>query len=402
MTGRPHQSAPDTRPRSARNHCARSAAALVGAVLLGLLPGAAVDGPRDSVWSAAPAAAASDLTVARQRAAALRRDVARLELAAEVAVEDYLTAAGRLDRATSAYVSASRALGDAQSTSDDVELAAGQRARALYIAGGPVALYASVLAGGDMREVVDRAQTVQRLVDADHSLVTVRQQAVAYAAADADRLELLAGRRTRLQRRTAAAADRVATVLARQRALLAAADDDVRRLAEEQRRREEAAAARAAAAALAAAQQRQAEAARAAAARGITTQGAAGTAAGTTAIAAAASVLGRPYVWAADGPSSFDCSGLTGWAYAHAGVSLPRTSRQQWYAGRRVPLGQLAPGDLLFWAYDTKDPTTIHHVGVYIGSGEMIHAPHTGDVVKVAGLWMDGYIGAVRPDSNAS
>ena len=397
MTGRPHQSAPATRRRRAM-----STTAGAGVTLALLLPTTAVGGPGDSVWSAVPAAAASDLTVARQRATALRKDVARLELAADVAVEDYLTAAGKLDRATSAYISARRTVGDAQASSDDAELAAGRRARALYIAGGPVALYASVLAGGDMREVVDRAQTVQRLVDADHSLVTARHQAVAYAAADADRLELLAGRRTRLQRRTAAAADRVAVVLARQRTLLSTADEDVRRLAEEQRRREEAAAARAAAAALAAAQQRQADAARAAAARGIMTQGAAGTTAGTTAIAAAASVLGRPYVWAADGPSSFDCSGLTGWAYAHAGVSLPRTSRQQWHAGRRVSLGQLAPGDLLFWAYDTEDPATIHHVGVYIGDGEMIHAPHTGDVVKVAGLWMDGYIGAVRPDSSAS
>ncbi len=61
-------------------------------------------------------------------------------------------------------------------------------------------------------------------------------------------------------------------------------------------------------------------------------------------------------MWGATGPDSYDCSGLTGAAYRAAGVALPRTSRQQWYAGPHVELGALAPGDLLFWAYDTETP----------------------------------------------
>ncbi len=256
MIGRPHE-----RTSAPHRRRTRGAAALAGAIVAVLLPTTTTtgNGPGVTPWSATTAAAASDLTAARQRAAELRREITRLELAADVAAEDYLTVADQLDRATSAYVSASRVLGAARSASDEAELAAGRRARALYIAGGPVALYASVLTGADMREVMDRAQTVQRLIQADQSMVSAQHQVVASGAAIADRLERLAGRRTRFQRQAAAASERVAAVLARQRAVLAAADDDVRRLAAAQRRRQEAAAARAAAAA----RQRRAEAARA-------------------------------------------------------------------------------------------------------------------------------------------
>jgi cell wall-associated NlpC family hydrolase len=106
---------------------------------------------------------------------------------------------------------------------------------------------------------------------------------------------------------------------------------------------------------------------------------------------------GQPYVWGATGPDSYDCSGLTGTAYRAAGVTLPRTSREQWYAGTHVSLGELQPGDLLFWAYDTANPATIHHVALYAGNGLMVAAPHSGDVVKVQGVYLEGFMGAVRP-----
>jgi peptidoglycan hydrolase CwlO-like protein len=193
MIGRPHE-----RTSAPHRRRTRGAAALAGAIVAVLLPTTTTgNGPGVTPWSATTAAAASDLTAARQRAAELRREIPRLELAADVAVEDYLTVADQLDRATSAYVSASRVLGAARSASDEAELAAGRRARALYIAGGPVALYASVLTGADMREVMDRAQTVQRLIQADQSMVSAQHQVVASGAAIADRLERLAGRRTR-------------------------------------------------------------------------------------------------------------------------------------------------------------------------------------------------------------
>jgi cell wall-associated NlpC family hydrolase len=119
-------------------------------------------------------------------------------------------------------------------------------------------------------------------------------------------------------------------------------------------------------------------------------------AAARRAVAYALDHLGAPYVWGAAGPSAFDCSGLTMAAYAAAGVGIPRVSRAQWGAGRHVDLASLIPGDLVFYADNTADPSTIHHVGMYIGRGLMVHAPHTGAVVRVASIWRSGYIGAVR------
>ena len=133
--------------------------------------------------------------------------------------------------------------------------------------------------------------------------------------------------------------------------------------------------------------------------------GAGGTLGGSTppnataaaAIAAARSRIGDPYVWGATGPNSFDCSGLTQWSYHQAGINLPRTSREQWYAGPHPTLAQLEPGDLLFFALNTSDPATIHHVTIYLGDGMMIAAPHTGLNVQIQPVYLDGFFGATRP-----
>lgn len=94
------------------------------------------------------------------------------------------------------------------------------------------------------------------------------------------------------------------------------------------------------------------------------------------AVAAARRAVGAPYVWGASGPGSFDCSGLTQWAYAQAGVGLPRTSQAQRHAGRQVPLDQARPGDLVVYRDDAS------HVGMYVGNGQVVHAPHPGARVR--------------------
>jgi peptidoglycan DL-endopeptidase CwlO len=110
-----------------------------------------------------------------------------------------------------------------------------------------------------------------------------------------------------------------------------------------------------------------------------------------TAVAAAKSKLGSSYVWAAAGPSAFDCSGLTMWAWAQAGVSLPHSSSMQYSSGTRVSASSLQPGDLVFYG------SPIHHVALYVGGGQVIHAPQTGDVVRYASVDMMPIVGAVRP-----
>ena len=111
-------------------------------------------------------------------------------------------------------------------------------------------------------------------------------------------------------------------------------------------------------------------------------------------------VLGTPYRWGGEGTPEdggrFDCSGLMQAAYRVAGIALPRTSREQWYAGQHVNRSMLQPGDLVFFAHDTQDPRTIHHVGLYVGHGYMIDAPHTGAMIRFDPIDEPGYIGAVR------
>ncbi|GAA2209826.1 hypothetical protein GCM10009850_052850 [Nonomuraea monospora] len=116
----------------------------------------------------------------------------------------------------------------------------------------------------------------------------------------------------------------------------------------------------------------------------------------TVALKAAVSKLGRPYVWGAEGPETFDCSGLVQWAYGQAGVRMPRVTHQQWVTGPQVPYSQAQPGDLLFWRNDPTNPDYISHVAIYWGNGKMLHAPRTGDVVKIAPVSTRNLAGVVR------
>jgi cell wall-associated NlpC family hydrolase len=119
---------------------------------------------------------------------------------------------------------------------------------------------------------------------------------------------------------------------------------------------------------------------------------------GDTAANWALTQLGKPYQWGGAGPDTYDCSGLTMDAWARAGVQLGHYTGYQWDAGPHVPLNQLQRGDLLFFATNTADPGTIHHVGIYIGSGMMVDAPYTGVDVRIDSMYQPGgLIGAVRP-----
>ncbi|MBA6433552.1 C40 family peptidase [Streptomyces sp. GMR22] len=109
------------------------------------------------------------------------------------------------------------------------------------------------------------------------------------------------------------------------------------------------------------------------------------------AVSYAYAALGKPYVWGATGPHGYDCSGLTQAAWRAAGVALPRTTYTQINAGQRVTRDQLAPGDLVFFY------SGISHVGLYIGGGRMIHAPHPGAPVRLASVADMPFAGAARP-----
>jgi cell wall-associated NlpC family hydrolase len=119
-------------------------------------------------------------------------------------------------------------------------------------------------------------------------------------------------------------------------------------------------------------------------------------AAAAQAIAFAQAQMGKPYVWGGEGPNGFDCSGLTMMAYKSAGISIPRVAAAQYTIGRQInDQSQLQPGDLVFFAHGSA--SSIHHVGIYIGNGNMIEAPFTGANVRIHTINRSGYFGATRP-----
>lgn len=125
--------------------------------------------------------------------------------------------------------------------------------------------------------------------------------------------------------------------------------------------------------------------------------GPAGSAA-SVAVGYALGQLGLPYRWGAEGPDSFDCSGLTQAAYEAAGIQLPRVAQDQYNAGPHVPAGAtLQPGDLVFFGSSATDVT---HVGIVIGANKMVDAPHTGAFVRIDSYARDSYLGATRPAAN--
>jgi peptidoglycan DL-endopeptidase CwlO len=119
----------------------------------------------------------------------------------------------------------------------------------------------------------------------------------------------------------------------------------------------------------------------------------------TAAIAFEKKQIGKPYQWGGIGPKSYDCSGLQMTSYLHAGLSLPRVAADQYASsGPTVPLNQAQAGDLLFYASDVTKATTIYHVVMYVGHGDILDAPHTGADVAIQPLWTTDLLPrAVRP-----
>lgn len=107
--------------------------------------------------------------------------------------------------------------------------------------------------------------------------------------------------------------------------------------------------------------------------------------AGEASVRFALAQIGKPYIWGATGPYGYDCSGLALASWRAAGVVLPRTAAEQYYAGAHVPVGQVQPGDLIFWASDPQDPATIYHVAISLGGHRTVQAIETGLNIQVVG-----------------
>jgi cell wall-associated NlpC family hydrolase len=103
--------------------------------------------------------------------------------------------------------------------------------------------------------------------------------------------------------------------------------------------------------------------------------------------------MGKPYEWGAEGPGSYDCSGLTSQAWASAGHGIPRTSQEQWKQLAHVGIKDMRPGDLIIYFDDAS------HVGMYVGDGAIVHAPRPGRTVTITGAGSMPILGVVRPDA---
>jgi cell wall-associated NlpC family hydrolase len=114
---------------------------------------------------------------------------------------------------------------------------------------------------------------------------------------------------------------------------------------------------------------------------------------GRKAVKFATDQIGKPYVWGAEGPKSYDCSGLTSQAWAAAGTAIPRTSQEQWKQLRHVDIKDMRPGDLIIYFSDAS------HVAMYIGDGAIVHAPRPGRTVTITGAGSMPILGVVRPDA---
>lgn len=324
-----------------------------------------------------PGAAAFGSTLAdkRSQAAAVQAKIDALIAKQEIASEEYNAARERYQAVSAKVAATGRRISQLQASTARLQTALGAQDDALYRDDGGFDLLAALLSSQTIEDFNSTMELIQRIGEQNAS--TVSQLKVTEAQTAAEQRVLVAAKADAAVQQSAMAANRAAVNarLADQRHLLATISSDIKAIL-----------ARQAAAAAAAA------AARAHHARVNMGGNPPTSSKGAAAVWWAEKALGCRYVWAASGPTTFDCSGLMMWAYRHVGINLPHFSRAQINVGSRVSRANLEPGDLVFFG------SPIHHVGMYIGGGEFIEAPYTGARVRISSLGnRSDYAGACRP-----
>jgi peptidoglycan DL-endopeptidase CwlO len=333
---------------------------------------------------------------------------------AEIASEQYNGAQSNLTQALQTASAANAAAGRAHNEVVTQQAKVGALAAESYESGGLSQGLAVILNTSDPSQAMTRVSMLQQLSTSQSSLLAAArsadqlyQQSVATASQATATAQTLSADLVQKQAQINAALAQSQQVLAKltaaQRAQLIAAQK-AKEAADQAKAQialaafNKAQAAQAAATRVAASRAATARAATAAAAANkvlvktvALPQSPGGSSVAQRAVAAAMTRLGDRYVFGATGPSRFDCSGLVQWAYRQAGISTTHYTGTLWNDYRHIPESQLKPGDLVFFYRDH------HHVGIYIGNGLMINAPHTGDVVRIASIAAHGYYsGAVR------
>ncbi len=368
---------------------------------------------------AALAAPKDQIRTKRAQAEQARAQVDALGMRLESAVERYNRADAQLGDVRAAIAANEHAIEVVRGSVRRARAALAERLVVEYRSGDPDAV-AALLGARSLTEMLEQVSTMQRASRQTSRVIGDLVGAQRDLARREKKLKADRRRATALVAQAAAARREVEQGIAAQRALVRGLEGEIAQLQREERARQRriAAAARAQLAAQAAADR-----AAAASDPGLGGSGSGGGGGeggapiappsngsiGGRAVAAAMRWLGTPYSWGggnASGPSrgigrgagtvGFDCSGLTLYAYAQVGISLGHFTGTQWRSGQRISrMGDLAVGDLVFFGSD------LGHMGMYIGGGQMVHAPHTGDVVKIStitsGYYVSRFQGGVRP-----
>jgi cell wall-associated NlpC family hydrolase len=344
------------------------------------------------------------ITQAKNEAEALQAKIDDLAEQLDAAVEDYNYAKAKLADTTAAAKKTQSKLTKAEKDLDAIQAQLSDRVVRIYKQ-GHLGLLDTLAGAVSFSDLINRLDLLEKLSAQDSRLVA---EVTDYRDEVAQRKVELADQ-LREQKVLAAEADKakdaVQARLSANEKALSGKEAQIAQLEKEEaiRQAKIAAAAREAArkAALAAAKAKAAEAAKKTAKNTSKSNGSTGSgtvtvqvpdnASASDVVSIAMEYLGCPYVWAGSSPSGFDCSGFVMYVYAKVGVSLPHSSRMQIGCGKSVSSGDLKAGDLVFFG----NPT-IHHVGLYIGDGKMIHAAGVGKGVRIDSVWRSNYHGACR------
>ncbi|MEU0135085.1 NlpC/P60 family protein [Streptomyces sp. NPDC006296] len=352
-----------------RRHCASAAITLVCALALLTAPVQAMAAPipEPGPTTTAPPAAAKSLEEVRAEIETLYRKAGAATDAYNLAEEQAEKQSGEIARLT-------KSIADGEAKIAELKDRAGAQAREQYRSGGLPPGTQMVLSG-DPSLFMDGLNQARQGQQATKGMLTELEQAQedleTYAQdADLNRKKIEAGRVKQAKSRKSIEAQ------------IAAAEKLESQLAEKERDRllelEQDAASSAQAAWLSSG-----------ALQDINREA---SPAGKRAVAFATGQIGKPYVWGAEGPGSYDCSGLTSQAWAAAKRPIPRTSQEQWRQLPRIPVQDMRPGDLIIYHGDAS------HVGMYVGDGQIVHAPRPGRHVTLTGAGSMQILGVVRPD----
>jgi len=344
--------------------------------------------------SAASLSAPQAIEDKQSEAEAVLAQIQQIDAELEHVVDDYNAATERLDALESELQDAKRHVALAKHTNKIAQQNLSDRLVALYVNGGESNTLEVILGAESLDDLLDRVDAANRVSDQDSRIVTAVEDARKALAKEQRRVEKALAEQKQVVAERAEQREQIEAQLAERQALYSSIEGQIQDLIAEEKARQER---------LAREAQRRLELTQNGAATGdpaaapeATEPSSSPSSSPEPAIPApppgqyggvagiALQYLGTPYVWAGASPAGFDCSGFVQYVFGQVGVSLPHNAAAQYGYGAAVPREALQSGDLVFF-------NGLGHVGIYIGGGQFVHSPHSGDVVKISSIYDSWY-----------